>query len=71
MPATSADLVREIIRITARTNAVLDVQQLACELQHHLPELPRGDILALIDAAVIAGWGAAAVPDRSAEGQPT
>lgn len=59
-------LIAAFVRANLANNVATDVYGAARDLHHLLPHMAEAELVAMIDAAVIGTWGAAAIWDRSA-----
>lgn len=64
MCSDCSQLITAFVRANVESMTATDVYRFASDLRRDMPELCEEDIVALIDAAVIRTWGAAALWDR-------
>lgn len=68
MCSQCSQVITAFVRANLGSNVATDVYRFARDLHQELPHIPEAELVALIDAAVINTWGAAAIWDRSSPG---
>lgn len=68
MCSQCSQVITALVRANLGNNVATDVYRFARDLHQELPHIPEAELVALIDAAVINTWGAAAIWDRSSPG---